>query len=93
MTNSERLLKTLNFETMTNGGAILETFYPWNLSINRWRGEGLPEKYNSDQLYKAYFEIITPEQSYLDTRMAVIGHDYNVTFHEADPRVTAMLTP
>lgn len=51
MKTSERLLRTLNFERMEEGGAFAETFYPWTLTIERWRKEGLPEKFTEEYLY------------------------------------------
>lgn len=51
MTAAERLLKTLNFEKMENGGAVLETFFPWTLTLDRWNKEGVPEKFIPDYLY------------------------------------------
>lgn len=51
MTAAERLLKTLNFEKMENGGAVLETFFPWTLTLDRWNKEGVPEKFTPDYLY------------------------------------------
>ena len=53
MTASERLLKTLNFEKMTDGGAVLETFFPWDLTVDRWCTEGLPAEFDSKHLYPA----------------------------------------
>jgi len=36
---------------MTEGGAVLETFFPWDLTVNKWCGEGLPEKFHASYLY------------------------------------------
>ena len=41
MTAAERMIKTLNFEKMDGGGAFAETFFPWDLSVDRWVQEGL----------------------------------------------------
>lgn len=73
MTHSERLLQTLNFEKIQGGGAVLETFFPWDMTVNQWSTEGLPEKYRSEKLYKA---PATPEQWYFDDVMADECHDY-----------------
>lgn len=51
MTAAERMFKTLNFEKMDEGGAFAETFFPWDLSVDRWVQEGLPEKFTSSYLY------------------------------------------
>ena len=44
MTNRERECKTLNFEKPDDRGAIEETFYPWVLTVNRFREEGIPSE-------------------------------------------------
>ena len=36
---------------MENGGAVLETFFPWTLTLDRWNKEGVPEKFTPDYLY------------------------------------------
>lgn len=51
MNASERLLKTLNFEYMEEGGAFVETFFPWTLTAERWIHEGLPERFTPEYLY------------------------------------------
>jgi len=44
ITNRERELQTLNFQKPEGGrGAVEETFYPWVLTTNRFKGEGVPE--------------------------------------------------
>lgn len=48
---SERLLKTLAFENVENEGAVAETFFPWTLTIDRWRNEGLPKLFTSEYLF------------------------------------------
>lgn len=71
MNTSQRLLATLNFEKMTKGGAVVETFFPWTLSVDRWTKEGLNEKFTSDYLYPAaenrsrrYFNDLMTEPVY-----------------------------
>lgn len=73
MTNSEKLLKTLNFEKMTEGGAVVETFFPWDLTVNRWCEEGLPKEFHSSRLYPI---PPSPEHAYLYDCMADPVHDY-----------------
>lgn len=51
MNASQRLLDTLNFKKMLEGGAVCETFFPWGLTVDRWLKEGLSEKYNTGFLY------------------------------------------
>lgn len=43
MTESERLLMTLGFEKRTERGSVLETFFPWDKTVNNWCKQGLPE--------------------------------------------------
>ncbi len=71
MNASERLLGTLNFEKMEEGGAVAETFFPWTLTLDRWREEGLPEKFTSAYLYppakdrsRRYFNDLMTEPVY-----------------------------
>lgn len=45
MTESERLLMTLGFEKRTERGSVLETFFPWDKTVNNWCKQGLPEKF------------------------------------------------
>ena len=42
---------TLGFEKRTERGVVLETFFPWDKTINRWCEEGLPKKYRPSRLY------------------------------------------
>ena len=51
MNHSERILMTLGFEKRTERGAVLETFFPWDKTINRWCEEGLPKEYSPSRLY------------------------------------------
>lgn len=43
MTNREREQATLNFGRPQGRGSVEETFYPWDLTVGRFHGEGLPE--------------------------------------------------
>ncbi len=51
MTASEKLLRTLNFEKMSGGGSVTETFFPWTLTVDRWLKEGLPAHMTSAALF------------------------------------------
>lgn len=73
MTSSERLLRTLDFQKMTDGGAVLETFFPWDQTVNRWVEEGLPSRFRASEIYKT---PASPEQRYLDNGMAEPCHAY-----------------
>lgn len=42
MTNRERERMTLNFQKPEDRGAVEETFYPWVLTTNRFKTEGMP---------------------------------------------------
>lgn len=44
MTNRERERQTLNFGKPEGRGTVAETFYPWVLTTNRFKKEGMPEK-------------------------------------------------
>ena len=44
MTNRERERRTLDFEKTDGRGAVEETFYPWVLTTERYKGEGIPAK-------------------------------------------------
>ena len=50
MTESERLLMTLGFEKRTERGSVLETFFPWDKTVNNWCKQGLPEKFAAKYL-------------------------------------------
>lgn len=71
MNASQRLVATLNFEKMKDGGSVLETFYPWTLSAERWSEEGLSKNYSREYLYppakdrsKRYFDDLMTEHVY-----------------------------
>lgn len=42
MTDRERELRTLNFLPPSDRGAVEETFYPWSLTRDRFKEEGMP---------------------------------------------------
>ena len=42
VTNRERERRTLDFEKTDGRGAVEETFYPWVLTTERYKGEGIP---------------------------------------------------
>ncbi len=44
MNARQREYATLTFEKNMDRGAVEETFHPWNLTIDNWKGNGLPEK-------------------------------------------------
>jgi len=73
MKASERLLRTLNFEKMPEGGALLETFFPWDLSVNRWCEEGLPKQFHAKKLYP---EPPNPAHAYCYDCMANPVYEY-----------------
>lgn len=71
MTTSQRLLNTLDLKKMTDGGAVVETFFPWTLAVDRWTKEGLNQKFTPDYLYPAaedrsrrYFNDLMTEPVY-----------------------------
>ncbi len=56
MTSREREYQTLNFYKMEGRGSVEETFFPWDMTLDRWVKEGLPEEFASANLYKNHFE-------------------------------------
>lgn len=71
MNDSKRLLATLNFEKVEGRGAVVETFFPWTLSVERWVKEGLSPKFTSEYLYpkakdrsRRYFNDLMTKQVY-----------------------------
>ncbi len=58
--------RILNFENMKGEGLALETFFPWDLTVKRWLGEGLPAEFAPDRLYPAPKE---PAQGYFNDCM------------------------
>ena len=42
MTNRERAQYTLDFKEPADRGAVLETFFPWKLTFERFVSEGVP---------------------------------------------------
>lgn len=64
MTNRDRENDTLSFQKLPEGGAVEETFYPWDLTINRWKGEGLPLDI-ADNIYSYRNRKIDKEEAYL----------------------------
>ena len=73
MKNSEKLLRTLSFEKMSEGGAVLETFYPWDLTVNRWCEEGLPNQFRAKKLFPAPKDI---KHRYINDCMANSVYEY-----------------
>ena len=56
MTNREREQATLNFQKPEGRGTVAETFYPWVLTTNRFKEEGMPAEIaeRSQGYYKQY---------------------------------------
>lgn len=73
MNDSERLLGTLGFKNMNGEGAVAETFFPWDLSVDRWVLEGLPDRFASRNLYRAEGERY---QDYYNDYMADPVYEY-----------------
>lgn len=51
MNTREKFNRTLDFEKMEDGGAVNETFFPWDLTVRRWNAEGLPEYMTPEWMY------------------------------------------
>lgn len=71
MNARERLNATLNFENCTKeGGAVLETFYPWDMTVERWMEEGLPSQLGThDVINSAHGEPAIGAGEFLDIRL------------------------
>lgn len=65
----EKILGTLAFQNMHGEGSILETFYPWDRTVNRWVEQGLPESCQAKYLYPSY-DGENRVKNYLNTGMA-----------------------
>ena len=53
MNASEKLIATLNFENTAGEGAVVETFPPWKVSVERWNKEGIPERFTREYMEPA----------------------------------------
>lgn len=69
MNNRERENVTLSFQKPEGRGAVQETFYPWTLTVERWKEEGLPASL-VDHLFTVEGRRIGEEELYLNTLMA-----------------------
>ena len=70
----EKLLETLNFEKMSDGGAVVETFFPWHLTVNRWCDEGiLPKQFHANKLFPSPKNL---KHRYLYDCMALPVYEY-----------------
>ena len=68
MNNRERFNRTLDFDGSIDRGAVMETFYPWVLTLNRWRNEGAPSSY-IDNMWCPKGKIPADEEVYLNCLM------------------------
>lgn len=69
MTDREREAVTLEFGRPDHRGAVEETFYPWTLTVERWRNEGLPADIADE--YLRHFQTQRDEVStYFDTDLS-----------------------
>lgn len=71
MNASQKILATLNFEKMNEGGTVAETFFPWGVSVERWLSEGLDKKFTPSYIYpgtsdrsRRYFEDVMADSVY-----------------------------
>jgi len=75
ITNRERENATLSFQKPLDRGPVEETFFPWTLSLNRWKDEGLPINI-ADGVYSTGGREIRPEEVYIHTVMAGGVYEY-----------------
>lgn len=72
LTNREREFITLSFKKPMERGAVMETFYPWTLTVNEWKKQGLPEERSNvfDFINDGAGDGIKSEDLYLNCLMA-----------------------
>ena len=91
MTNRERLNATLSFEKPAERGSVMETFFPWDLTVKRWQDEGL-----DNEFVPTHFSLGgagSVAERYLNAEMAVgvrkfesfFGHDALIRFFMNPP--------
>jgi hypothetical protein len=69
MNARERFNATLNFDMNIDRGAVMETFYPWDLTLERWKNEGLSRNL-IDYMWCPKGKVPGSEEVYLNSRMA-----------------------
>lgn len=69
MNNRERENATLSFVKPIGRGAVEETFYPWDLTVKRFKSEGIPAGI-ADNIFNAGGRKIEEEEKYLDCNMS-----------------------
>lgn len=75
-TNRERENATLGFKKPSDRGSVEETFFPWDLTISKWREEGFPSYIADNIAYNNKNGLIPPEEAYLYCEMAQGIYDY-----------------
>lgn len=56
MNARERTIGTLDFCNMHGEGCVLETFFPWDKTVNNWIEQGLSPEYSPEHIYPAVEE-------------------------------------
>ena len=57
MTNRERERRTLSFSEVGGRGSVQETFFPWTMTVDRFREEGLPKSIADAVLHPNYEHV------------------------------------
>lgn len=65
----DRFNATLNFSKDIDRGAVIETFYPWGLTIDRWLNESLPRE-TVDYMWCPKDKNPSKEENYLNCLIA-----------------------
>lgn len=83
MNAREKLLNTLQFKNCTDGGgAVLETFQPWDLTVERFAADGMPiEPAVLDAIKNPGTNSIDSAAQYFDIRLADGVAEYEAYFH------------
>lgn len=63
---------TLSFGKPEDRGAVMETFYPWTLTVGEWKKQGLPDEFANvfDFVNDGTSGEVKPEDVYLNCSMA-----------------------
>lgn len=90
MTNRDRVNATLNFEKCDERGSVLETFFPWTKTIDRWKTEGLPSEFTPSNV--GFGRDGDVAEKYLDCGMTDDVKNFE-SFFGFDPLLRVCMNP
>jgi len=90
MTNRNRINATLNFEKCAERGSVLETFFPWTKTIDRWKSEGLPSEFVPTHV--SFGRDNVAASKYFDSQLADGSLKFE-SYFGFDPLVRIFLNP